>query len=144
MVDTRIVSGIVEKHYQVAALRYRVARGLLSPTGEQFDENLEVMLNGIFRSAFDDVRESFVKGSIETEDAEDIPTHRRMMLQQSRSSLTEERAQEFYDKLRDLLNEYGFTHRDVDTAASDKRLYKLTLLLHPSSRDGKNKSQDDD
>ncbi len=140
MVDTRLVSGIVEKHYQAAAFRYRLARGLLSPKDEQFDENLEVMLNGIFRSAFEDVRESFIKGSIgipEDDDDPQTPPHRRMVLQQSRASLAPERAEEFYEKLRGLLDEYGFTQRDIDTAAPDKRLYKLTLLLHPSSRDGK-------
>ncbi|MFW5691301.1 MAG: ArsR/SmtB family transcription factor [Chloroflexota bacterium] len=134
MVDTRIVSGIVEKHYQVAARRYRLAWGLLSPSDKEFDERLEVTLSGVFGAARQDLRDSLVRGAVET--AQDVPPHHRLMLSQAASSLTPERAEEFYSKLRTLLSEYGFTDREIDTRAPGKRLYKLLLLLHPSSRGG--------
>lgn len=136
-VDTRIVSGIVEKHYQATAKRYRLTWGLLSPTDKEFDERLEVMLGGIFGTARQDARESIITGVVDT--SEDAPTYQRLLLRSSRSSLTPERATEFYDKLKGLLDEYGFAERDVDTDSTEKQLYRLSLLLHPSSRDGRHK-----
>src|SRR5512145_3269846 len=44
VVDTRIVSGIVEKQYQATALSYHVNKTLLSPTSPSGIEGLNVML----------------------------------------------------------------------------------------------------
>jgi DNA-binding transcriptional ArsR family regulator len=144
-VDTRIVSGIVEKHYQATAKRYRLAWGLLSPTDKEFDERLEVMIGGIFGAARQDARDSIVMGIVDT--SENAPQHQRLFLRTARSSLTPERATEFYDKLKTLLNEYGFSDREIDADAPEKQLYRLSMLLHPSGRDGRHKlpsSQEDD
>lgn len=138
-VETRIVSGIVEKHYQAVARRYRMSWGLLSPTDKAFNERIEVMLGGIFGTARDDVRESVEAGVIKIEP--EAPSPQRVMLRSVRSSLTSEQSTEFYSKLRDLLDEYGFTDRYADVESPDKQLYRLTLLLHPSSRDGRHKKK---
>jgi DNA-binding transcriptional ArsR family regulator len=134
MVNTRIVSGIVEKHYQASALRFRLARGLLSPTSKDFDEQIDTMFTGIFGSARDDLRESLVDGVVET--GEDAPAHRSLLLNQSRSLMTVDEADKFYEQLGELLKTYGFTDidRDSDRKDPNRQLYKITVALHPSSR----------
>lgn len=134
-VETRIVSGIVEKHYQASARRYRVSWGLLSPTDKAFSERIEVMLGGIFGTAREDMRESIEAGVVKIDS--ESPSSQRVVLRSARSSLTTEQATEFYGKLRSLLDEYGFIDRYADVESPDKQLYRLTLLLHPSSRDGR-------
>lgn len=131
MVETRLVSGIVEKHYQVAARSFRIQRDLLSPGSETFDEGLEVTLKGIFSDAHNDLREALVSGVVRTE--EDAPKHRRLRISKGRLNLTTERAGEFYQRLHDLIDEF--------TAGDDKnepppgtQPYTMLLLLHPSSR----------
>lgn len=138
-VETRIVSGIVEKHYQASARRYRMSWGLLSPTDKAFNERIEVMLGGIFGTAREDMRESIEAGVVKI-DAES-PSSQRVVLRSARSSLTTEQATEFYDKLKALLDEYGFIDRYTDIESPEKQLYRLTLLLHPSSRDGRHKKK---
>src|SRR5215475_6212655 len=58
VVDTRIVSGIVEKQYQAAALSYRVDRELFSLTSQAGKEGLNVMLTGLFDDTREDIQTS--------------------------------------------------------------------------------------
>ena len=136
MVDTRIVSGIVEKHYQAAAYRYRLAYGLLTPS--EVDQNLDVTFSGLIGDLRNDVLDSIHAGVIDT--SEDAPRHKRLILGQSRAMLTPERAEEFYQRLRALMDEYFFDKREEDEAEDGKLLYKMMLVLHPSNRGDKRKS----
>lgn len=132
MVETRIVSGIIEKHYQMAAHVYRLEKGLLAPGNADFDEGLEVTLSGIFGDVRNDIRDSILAGAVSTgPDAED---YRRLMMTQARLDLTPEQAKAFYDRLISLLNEFDH-HDDEDESALDgTQPYKVLLLIHPTSR----------
>ena len=46
VVRTRVVSGIIEKHYQVTAREFNVDRRLLSPHGDARDEGDHMTLLG--------------------------------------------------------------------------------------------------
>lgn len=128
MVDTRIVSGIIEKHYQASARMYMLKRGLLSPGSEDFDASLGVTLSSMFTDVQNDVRQSIADGVVDTSD--DAPESRRLVISQGRLNLTAEQAQDFYERLIDLVNEFqGYG----DSQSSDQS-YKMLLLLHPSSR----------
>jgi DNA-binding transcriptional ArsR family regulator len=130
MVDTRIVSGIVEKHYQRTAKTYKVAPGLLSPGAADFDEGLSVTLGGVFGAAHEDLRESMMEGLVDLE--EEAPKHRRLMLTQGRLRLKPEEAEDFYSRLDALLEEFSGLHeKDEDTQLKP---YAMLLLLHPSKR----------
>jgi len=136
MVDTRIVSGIIEKHYQASAKTYLLEHGLLSPGTEEFDEGLELTLSSIFGDARDDIRKSIVSGVIDT--SEHAQEAKRLIINQGRLNLTEDQAQAFYERLMDLVSEFQNLNDDnVQTQA-----YKMLVMLHPSSRG--NINQDDD
>jgi DNA-binding transcriptional ArsR family regulator len=128
MISTRVVSGIIEKQYQATARIFRVDRGLLSPGSATFDQGLEVTLNGLFGDARNDIRESIASGMVET--AQDAPKARRLLINQGRLNLTPQKAEEFYERLSDLITEFQAFTED----AEGTRPYKLMVLLHPSSR----------
>jgi len=140
MVDTRIVSGIVEKHYQTAAYSFRVNRDLLTPGMEGFDENFDVMLNGIFADARDDLRSSLIAGI--TVPGEDVPVSKQLRLQRTRVWLNEEQAETFYAKLNALLEEYSRFKDDDQLQPEDPDAdpYSLLMLLHPSNRTRKDEA----
>ncbi|GAB4309057.1 MAG: hypothetical protein Kow00117_02390 [Phototrophicales bacterium] len=140
MVDTRIVSGIVEKHYQATAHRYRLAHGLLSPT--QVDQNLDVTISGVVGDIRNDVLDSIHAGVIDT--SENAPAHKRLILAQSRAILTPELAEEFYQRLQELMEEYGFNKREPAIPEGNQHLYKMLLILHPSNRGHKVKTPEHD
>jgi DNA-binding transcriptional ArsR family regulator len=131
MVDTRIVSGIVEKHYQATARSFRIKRDLLSPGSASFDEGLDVTLAGIFGDARNDLREALVAGVVSTE--EDSPRHQQFKMLRSRLRLTPERAEDFYQRLSDLMHEFSEGDDDAPEDPNAKP-YSMLLLLHPSSR----------
>lgn len=134
MVDTRIVSGIVEKHYQATAKSYRVDHNLLSPGQGSTGEGLEMTMNAMFESAREDVQASMRAGIIEL--GGDAPRHRRLAFSQRRLLLKEAEAEEFYQRLRELLDEFANRNTNDDDAPVDPVLkqYKMLLLLHPSGR----------
>lgn len=129
MVDTRIVSGIIEKHYRASAHVYRVEQSLLSPGSEGFNEGLDVMLGGILGDARNEIRESLVAGLLDPSEA--APPDRRLMLTQARLNLTSAQAREFSERLFDLVKEYD---HGLDPDDDDTQAYKLLLLMHPSVR----------
>ena len=128
MVDTRIVSGIVEKHYRMAARRYHVARGLFTPAGEGSGEGLEAMFSSMFSVAQDNVIESMEAGLIHTGD--DAPRHKRIFFTQGKMHLTNEQADTFYERLESLLKEFG--ELELVDSEETKQAYNLTMLLHPT------------
>ena len=128
MVDTRIVSGIIEKHYQASARMYLLKNGLLSPGTMDFDESLELTLTSLFSDVRNDVRQSIQDGMVDT--ADDAPESRRLVITQGRLSLTPDKAQAFYERLVDLVQEF----QEMETHSPGARSYKMLFLLHPSSR----------
>src|SRR5215213_2956379 len=90
--DTRIVSGIIEKHYQIAAIRFRVKSDLLSPIQDD-DENLNTMLANMLDFTKEEIRASVRAGIVAFGD--DAPLHKKLYLTFSDSLITEEQAIEF-------------------------------------------------
>jgi DNA-binding transcriptional ArsR family regulator len=151
MVDTRIVSGIIEKHYQASAQMYRVQWGLLSPGSPGFDESLQAMLAAGLGDAQNDVRESFRAGLVDTE--EEAPHHRRLLMTQGRFKLTDEQAVDFSERLMALMkefegyskqNEAGESAEDDDAGGDGAQSYKLLVMMHPTARAGYEDDLDDE
>ncbi|GAB4513714.1 MAG: hypothetical protein OHK0046_14760 [Anaerolineae bacterium] len=127
MVDTRLVSGIVEKQYQAAAHTFRLERGLLAPDSAGFDENLDVTLSHLFGAARDDLRQSMLAGVIKM--AEDAPQHLRLLLTHGQVMLHPEQATSFYERLLALLREFNMSNDGEET--DEMQAYKLVVLMHP-------------
>ena len=127
MVDTRIVSGIIEKHYQASARMYSLQHGLLSPGTKDFEEGLNVTLSGIFGDAREDIRQSIEDGVVDTSD--DAPESRRLVISQARMNLTPDQAQTFYERLVDLIGEFKGLENPTN-----EHSHKLFFMMHPSSR----------
>lgn len=137
VVDTRIVSGIVEKQYQAAAFNYRVNRELFSLTSQAGKEGLNVMLTGLF----DDTRED-IQQSVDTEvldvsapHNDDQPLNRSLMISRHTLHLTPDEAEVFYQRLKALVRETLEQSR-IGRANPDARAYGLLVSLYPSTRTG--------
>lgn len=130
LVDTRIVSGIIEKHYQAAAKVYRVAKNLLAPGSTDFDEGLELTLNGMFQAAKQEILDNIHDQTIDM--GEEAPWHRRMNISQVRMALTAKQFTEFRDKLAALVEktQRWTDENDEDTSASVTVL-KLLYVTYP-------------
>jgi DNA-binding transcriptional ArsR family regulator len=136
VVDTRIVSGILEKQYQAAALSYRVNKALFSLTAQAGKEGLNVMLTGFFEDTKEDIQQSVeaVVIDVSAQADDEKAMYRSLLIARNTLYMTPEQAEDFYRRLRALVREYL---RDEDQATPgnpDERAYGLMFALYPCIR----------
>ncbi len=135
VVDTRMVSGILEKTYQAAALNYRVNKALFSLTSQAGRDGLNVMLHGLFEDAREDIQQSVDAEALDvTASEEPGEAHRSLLLSRNTLYLTPEQADEFYGRLRALVREYLRDESHLSPQSPDENPYGLLLALYPSAR----------
>jgi hypothetical protein len=125
VVDTQIVSGIIEKRYQVAARRYRVDDNMLSGGAE--DERFDALIGSFFQMAHDEIRQSMRAGLVDLRDRSK-PHHGT--LARLDFCLTAEQAEGLYGRLEAVIEEYQAlsTANEADEAG---QAYALTLTFFP-------------
>ena len=125
--ETRIVSGIIEKHYTAAARRYHIQRALLTPGQSTGDEALGVFLDAMIEPIRSDVDRSLKQGLIDM--SEDAPEQRRFRMWRAMSRLSEEQAAAFYKRLDALVEEFSAKRDDSD---SDQH-YAMLIGIYPAA-----------
>ncbi len=127
---SRLVSGILEKRYQLVAANISIGHGLLSMS-EHGDDALGPVLATIFGGAGEDIQRAIRAGvaSLDRESTDPEP----ILLSKALDRLPPERAAEFRERLRALLTEFGeeaSATPDVD-AKRGQRLYGLVVAFYP-------------
>jgi DNA-binding transcriptional ArsR family regulator len=132
--DTRIVSGILEKQYQAAALSYRVNKTLFSLTALAGTEGLNVMLTGLFEDTKEDIQQSVEAGVIKlsADEEGEKPSLSSLLVSRKTLNLTPEQADEFYQRLRELVREYTLDERSLAAEQTDEQAFGLMIALYPS------------
>jgi DNA-binding transcriptional ArsR family regulator len=125
VVRTRVVSGIIEKNYQVTAFSFRPAKELLMNSDEGKTQGLAIV-----ESILDATRADLTYGlktgkvALGKEMAE-----KQMMLGRVVMSLTPEQAASFYERVEALLNEVTQYEKPVTSGQT----YSLTVVFFPKS-----------
>ncbi len=130
VVDTRVVSGIIEKWYQTSAARLTVDRSLLAPGAapEEIDEGLEVLLSVILDEAKSEIRRAVRAGLINL--APEKGDERSLVLGRRWMRLSPERMTEFLQRLGQLQLEY-----EQNTDAEDNAIaWEFLLGVYPTLR----------
>jgi DNA-binding transcriptional ArsR family regulator len=129
--DTRIVSGIIEKHYQASARRFAIERALLTPgevTGV-LDAALDAMLDPIRA----EIHRGLNSGLIDL--SEDAPLTRKLKIWREPSRLSPSQAEEFYKRLEALVQEYSAHLNEPENA--DCQPYTLIISIYPTQNPAK-------
>jgi DNA-binding transcriptional ArsR family regulator len=124
--DTRIVSGIIEKHYQASARRFSIERSLLTP-GEVngvVDAALDAMLDPIRA----EIHRGLNSGLIDNSD--DAPLTRKLKIWREPSRLSLDQAEAFYNRLEALVQEFGMHLHEPENA--DCQPYTLIISIYPT------------
>ncbi len=131
VVDTKLVSGIVEKHYQVTARRYKVDDQLLS-TPEDAAEHIDGLLGAIFDNSKNEIRESVELGLMPM--ANDTPCEEGAIVQAIMYP-TEQQLTDFCERLRPILEECeGWSETEPDES---QQPFGLVLAFYPIARPDK-------
>lgn len=133
-VETRIVSGIIEKHYQIASKQIRVAPSLFESDSPDGQHAASLSIKSVLADVQEDMLTSFATGAINT--APDAPAHEEAHLSSIRLRLTEAQATVFLERLKALRDEFIALSREnqASDAPAPKRLYKWLVALFPTSR----------
>lgn len=130
VVDTRIVSGIIEKHYRAAAADLDIDPSLLSFSTDEGKENINTLMTATIDATREDILRSLQARIFDLEQgAAEYP--RRVVITRQLSRLPEKRADEFHGRLRALMQEFEQAEKD---APADEALhpYALTIAFYPS------------
>ncbi len=126
--ETRIVSGIIEKHYVASAHQYQIERTLLTPGQNATNEGLDALLDAMIDPLRLEVAKSIQQGLIDT--SSDAPAHRKLRMWRAMSRLSPQQADDFYDKLETLIEEFN-AFKTEESDPSDLA-YGLLISIYPT------------
>ena len=127
VVDTRIVSGIIEKHYQASARSFAIEHSLLTP-GQEGGSAIGLALNAMLDPIREEIHRSFDSGLIDM--SEDAPLWRKLKIWRETIRFSEPEAEEFYKRLEALVREY--TNRHDAPESAEKQPYALIIGVYPA------------
>lgn len=127
VVETRLVSGIVEKHYQTTAKEISVADGLLSISKPEGEQEIQALISSIL----DGTKADF-KRSLQARAGEDLEESERYCsnVTREKAKLTPEQAKAICEKLVELVKEFESYHNDENE--ENCQTFALTTLFYPS------------
>lgn len=127
VVETRQVGNLIEKLYQTTAQYFDIDPTLLSFDTSEGKENIFTMIESVIDTTRDDLLRSLRARSYQL-DQGDSPHPRELLLNRVMANLSDERAKEFQQRLKDLVNEFT----DEDTKDIQQQTFALTVALYPS------------
>lgn len=127
VVESRVVSGIIEKRYQPVARAITVDRSVLMSGGDPaVTDAMGATIGAILTSTQDDVLDGLRAGRILP--GPEAPIERRAVIGKSLARLSPERAEAFSRRLQDLMQEF-----DSDEAVGpDAIAYSLLIVCYPT------------
>ena len=132
VVETQLVSGILEKRYQVRARRFRAQLDLVGDEAGTEEEKLDLLLtslSAVLDKTLDSLSKSYrhLLGSRSREQAERALEMSEIDIQHTTLALDDEQAREFRQQLHALVES-----RLADQPSSSANKYKLTVVFHPA------------
>lgn len=132
VVSTRVVSGIIEKQYWVTAYSIDLDRTLFaSPGGKGISEEVNSLLQTMFDGVRIDLNKSVEAGLVDlarlTNDQEREAS--RMVLVRALAQVPEDRVEELYKKMHELVKEF----HACDTDSPDAQTHGLMVVMFPTT-----------
>lgn len=128
VVDTQVQGNIIEKFFWLTAKDFDLDKELLQFAGHEVTNEVhQVLLSTLDATRADIVRSIEAREFNRGQGAQDNPRH--LMLTREVNRISDERAQEFMERLKALLEEFS-SEAPVDDAAAPN--YAMTLAFYPS------------
>lgn len=127
VVDSRIVSGIIEKVYRAVAYSYQIDRSLLSFMGDDMHDNdLDALMATIFDTTKEEVKQSVKAGvlPLHNNGLEGTPS----LISRGNVRLAPDKLHDFWQRLRELVEDYS----DEKLYDPNGISYALTVAFYPT------------
>lgn len=128
--QTRLVSGILEKHYQATAYKLSVDHALFAAplTADPPATGLDVFLSAVLDDTRRDIHRSVHEGLIHVTDA--APLERQLYLGRCWARLAPQQVREFRARLDALVREFGAQHQAEE--GDGRTWYEWLIGLYPT------------
>lgn len=129
VVQTRLVSGIMEKTYRATARNYVLDRQTLFK--DMSEAQLHDWVEGMLQSVWDATRDNIKEGvfSEQIDPTEEV-LHRKLLLMRCSSRMSPGRATEFHTRLTTLMNEFEQDYNEPDHP--EALPYTMTVAYFPN------------
>ncbi len=138
VVDTRIVSGIIEKWYGAAAKQFQVAKELLL-VSQATDEGREQLFAPLFDSAKEEMKASVEQGKVRLVQGDEAPTESAPIFLRGYSRMSRARFEELRQQLQAILKQ--FADDDPDDTEPNQILFSGLVAFFPTP-DGVKRSEE--
>jgi predicted transcriptional regulator len=128
---SRLVSGILEKRYQVAADQLSVDRKLFATGDAIANETMHTMLSTILDTTREDIQASVKAGIASLHHEEGDGDREPIVLSKGFDRLSRARALEFRARLKALYAEFEESPTTEPSAKSDRHPYALVVAFYP-------------
>jgi DNA-binding transcriptional ArsR family regulator len=141
VVDTRVVSGIIEKLYLVRASMITVNRALFAP-GATSDEDMGIMIDSLFNSTAQEFLQSVRAGLIQR--ADDDEANDPVMMGSLSFEMTSDQALKFKEELNALIERYTEESKQQSRQTDEAIMqYRMLLALFPLARPTHDEADDE-
>ena len=130
VVETRMVANMQEKYYRTVANCFELDESLLTFHTDAGRDSINAVLNNVLDTTKDEIQRS-LQARLFALDQGDSEKKRRIMLTRQTSYISEEKANEFMERLEILLKEFGQQAESGETAISTQN-YAFTVAFYPS------------
>ncbi len=127
VVETRQVSNLIEKYYKAKAAYFMVDPALLNFDSSEGKENMYALVESAIDTTREDLLRSLQARSLQLEQGGESKK-RSLILTRNLSNLTDEKADEFFKRLSDLIEEFS----DADTKDANDQTFAMTIAMYPS------------
>lgn len=131
VIDTRIVSGIIEKWYGAAAKEYHIDQELLR-TSQQTEEGREQLFAPLFDSSKQELKTSVEQGLLELGKIYEKDEDKPMVFMRGYTRLSPARFKEFQMRVNEVLKE--FSEDDPGSNEPNETLYSGLVAIFPISK----------
>jgi DNA-binding transcriptional ArsR family regulator len=132
VVETRMVSNMLEKVYRSVSDDFDVEPSLLSFTTDQGKESLRSIFAGTLDATREDLARSLEARAFNLEHRGAQQQPRKVILNRDIARLTEEQAEKFADRLEQLIKEFGSQDQAGKPGAEDLQTFALAVAYYPS------------
>ncbi len=129
VVSTRVVSGIIEKMYQVRAHSFQLKRSLLSFGPDGDSETLDIALGSLFERTLEEIKSSLKAGLINPNKTETESPD--LMLNHVISQMSPEKHGQFVARIRELIKEFDQCGDDRHTVEEPGIKFALIMAMYP-------------
>lgn len=131
VIETRMVANLQEKIYQATGGNLRIDHDLLNFTTVAGKENINQLLISTLDATREDVLRTLQARAYELDQG--LPENPRVVLfNRYLSHIPESRADEFRDRLRELMQEFAEAHQDTQPDTANPATYAMMIGFYPS------------